>query len=294
VQSLATRRRHVPLRLLYVGTAILILLLLATNFAVIVHLRQTALRDEDGNLKTVSLILAEQAERTFQSVDPVISSIAERIAAEGATDSGSFEEKVADCDMHVLLREKISGVQQLDAVILGGHEGKVINFSRSWPIPPVDISDRSFFRAMKQDSNLKSAISEPIKNRTTGTWTIYLARRVSGANGEFFGLILGAIEMRYFEDFYRAISLGEDSSIALLRLDGITLTRFPRTDTVGKTFSSAERLLGGAGWAVLHQVSPIDAQMRILRRVASPAIPCSPSRLNPKRRYWRDGGISLG
>jgi hypothetical protein len=124
VQSFAAKRRHVPLRLLYVGTAILILLLLATNFAVIVHLRRAVLSDEDGDLKTLSLILAEQAGRTFQSVDLVISSVAERIVADGVTDSASFDQKVASHDIHILLREKISGVQQLAAVILVNREAR--------------------------------------------------------------------------------------------------------------------------------------------------------------------------
>jgi diguanylate cyclase (GGDEF)-like protein len=262
--SPAAKPRHTPLRLLYVGTALLILVLLGTNTAVIVDLRESALLNEEGQLKTLSLIVAEQADRSFGAVDRVLSSVAERVAADGVTDIASFDEKMAGHDIYILLREKITGVPQLDAVILVSHEGKVINFSRSWPIPQVDISDRLFFRAMKQDPNLKSEISEPVQNRTTGTWTMYLAHRVSGPNGEFLGLILGAIELRYFEDFYRAMSLGEGSSVAILRLDGVTLTRFPRTDTVGKVFSNAQRLLGGNVSAVLRQVSPVSGLMGIV------------------------------
>jgi signal transduction histidine kinase len=262
-QSPAVKRRYTPQRLLYVGTAILIFLLFATNFAVIVHLRETALRNEDGNLKTLSLVLAEQAERTFQSVDLVISSVAETIAAAGVADGDAFEEKLASYDIHTLLREKISGVQQLDAVILVGHDGKVINFSRSWPIPRVDISDRHYFLAMKQDPNLKSEITQPIQNRSTGAWTIYLAHQVRGANGEFIGLILGAMEMRYFEDFYRAISLGEGSSIGLQRLDGIMLARFPQRDAIGKSFSGAKHLLNGGTWGLVHEANLTDGQMAI-------------------------------
>src|SRR5665213_1228874 len=54
----------------------------------------------------------------------------------------------------------------------------------------------------REDPTRKNDISEPTKNRATGTWTIYLVHRVSGPNGEFLGLILGAMEMRYFEAFY--------------------------------------------------------------------------------------------
>jgi diguanylate cyclase (GGDEF)-like protein len=261
--SPAAKSRHAPLRLIAVGTALLILLLLLTNVAVILHLRTRALVDEEHRLKSFSLILAEEADRSFQSVDLVISSVAEGLAAEGATDSASFDQKMGSHDIHLLLQEKISGLPQLDAVTVISSEGKLVNFSRSWPIPEVDVSDRRYYQALKDDANLKSYISEPVQNRGTSVWTIFLAHRVSGANGEFLGIILGAIKMRYFEDFYRIISSQSGGSIALVRLDGVTLTRFPRTDTIGQVFSNAQRMLGGGTSGSLREPSPIDGQMSI-------------------------------
>ena len=269
--SPAAKRRYTPQRLLYVGTAVLILLLLATNFAVILHLRESALRNEEGYLKTLSLILAEQAERTFESVDLVISGVADGLRAEGVTDVASLATQMAGHDVHLLLREKIVGVPQLAAVTVFSSDGKMINSSRTWPTPQIDISDRAYIDVLKNDPGQQNYITEPIRNRDTGTWTIYLVHQVRGANGEFLGLILGAMDMRYFEDFYRAISLGKGSSIAILRLDGVTLTRVPRTDTTGKAFSNARRLLNGAPWAVSRHVNPIDGQMGIIsvRRLAN-------------------------
>ena len=263
VQSFAAKRRATPLRPLYVGTAILIFLLFAVNLAVVVDLRERELSAEEGQLKALSLILAEQAERSFQSVDLVISSVAQRVAAEGVTDSVSFDEKMASHDTYLLLREKITGVPQLAAVNLFSHDGEMINSSRSWPNPGIHIADRDFFKAVKADPNLKTLVTEPVQARSTGTWTIYQARRVSGANGEFLGLILGAVELRYFEDFYRAISLGAGSSIAVVRLDGVTLTRFPRTDTIGKVFSNAQHLLPDGVSGKVRELNPINGQMTL-------------------------------
>jgi hypothetical protein len=178
--SPASKVRTSSLRLTYVGTALLILILLAANTAVILHFRATELLDEEHHLKILGLVLAEQADRTFKYVDLVISSVAMGIAAEGVTDGASFDQKLSGQDLHLLLREKIVGVPQLDAVIVVNHEGKVVNFSRSWPIPEINISDRDFFQAMKNDLTRKNDISEPIQSRATGTWTIYLAKQVTG------------------------------------------------------------------------------------------------------------------
>jgi diguanylate cyclase (GGDEF)-like protein len=256
--------RNSPVRLLYACTGLLILVLLTTNAAVILHLREHELLHEQDQMATFSLILAEQADRSFESVDLVISNIAERIAADGVTDSISFNQKMSGHDIFVLLQEKITEVPQLDAIVLFDRDGALINSSRSWPRPDVHISDRVFFTAVKADPRLNTYVTEPIQNRTTGTWTIYLSHRLSGPNGEFIGVVLGAIQLRYFEDFYQAISPGEGSSVAILKLDGVTLTRFPRTDTIGKTFSNARLLLRGGNSAVLHQISPINGEMGIV------------------------------
>lgn len=254
---------RVPLRLLFACTAFLILVLLAASAVVIVHLRQSGLLDEEADLKNLSLVLAEQSDRLFQSVDLVISSVAEEAAREGVTDAASFEQKLSSREVHLALQERITGIPQLDAVVVVNREGKVINFSRAWPIPEIDNADRDYFRVLREDPNSKSFISQPVKNRGSGTWSIFLARRVSGANGEFLGLILGTIELRYFEDFYRAISLGEGSSIAIQRLDGVMLARFPPTDAIGKAFASSQHLLNRGSWGILRESSPIDGKMRI-------------------------------
>jgi hypothetical protein len=151
-----------------------------TDAAVNLHLRQSQLLEAEGQLKTVSLILAEQADRSFESVSLVLSSVAEHLAAEGVTDSASFDEKMASRDTYRLLRDKMTGVSQLDAVNVFGRDGNMINSTRSWPHPDVHIADRDFFKTVKTDPTLKIYVTEPLQNRATGTWTLYLAYRVTG------------------------------------------------------------------------------------------------------------------
>jgi signal transduction histidine kinase len=263
MRFLVLNARRPPLRLLWAGAGFLIAVLVATSTTVVLRLHESVLLDRESDLANISLTLAEEADRSFQSVDLVISSIAAEVGTEGVTDAASFEQKMSGYDVYRTLRETITGIPQLSAVVVINSNGRVINFSRSWPTPEIDNSGRDYFRAMKADPNLQSYISEPLQNHGSGTWSIFLVRRVNGPSGEFIGLILGTIDLRYFEDFYQAISLGEDSSIALQRSDGVMLARFPSTAAIGKTFSRSERLLGDRTSAVLREASPIDGTMRI-------------------------------
>jgi signal transduction histidine kinase len=263
MKSLGSNSRTPSLSLVYAGAALLILVLLVGSAIVISRLRDAAMLDEARDLKNLSLTLAEQADRSFLSVDLVLSSTIDGLMKDGVSDAALFDRQIRGYDFHQSLREKMTGIPQLDAVVVEDRDGKVINFSRFWPIPDIDNSDRDYFRALKSDPNLKSYISNPVQNRGSGTWTIFLARRVNGPKGEFLGVILGGIQLSYFEDFYRAITPAEDSSIALQRSDGVMLARFPATDAIGRTFSTAEHLLQGGSSGFMREVSPIDGRMRL-------------------------------
>jgi signal transduction histidine kinase len=108
--------------------------------------------------------------------------------------------------------------------------GTLLNFSRYWPIPAVNVADRDYYKALKNDPSLESFVGEPVQNRGDGNWVIYLARRLDDPNGQFLGMVLGTISLRYFENFFGATSLGEGSSVSLMRDDGALIAGFPFHD----------------------------------------------------------------
>jgi signal transduction histidine kinase len=252
-----------PLHLLYLGTVLLIGLVLATNAALVLQLRQSELAVQERQLESLNLTLAEQADRSFQSIDLVLASVAGLVADYGAENRSAFERDMGTREIHRLLRDKITGLPQIDAVTLINADGDLVNFSRYWPIPTVNVADRDYFKALKAAPKLKTFISAPVRNRGTGTWTIYLARRLDGRDGQFLGLALGAVRLQYLEDFYRAVLPGPDSSVDLLRHDGMMLVRYPSTSAIGRKFDVSHILMGSAAGTVRGH-SPVDGQMRLV------------------------------
>jgi signal transduction histidine kinase len=255
--------RSLPLYWLSGGAALLILVLFTVGGYVILHLRETTLQGEERELKLLSLTLSEQADRSLQSVDLVVLSTIDGLVKNGVTDAASFAERASSHDFHLLLREKMAGTPQLDAVVVENATGTVINSTRSWPTPQIDNAARDYFQALHADPKLQAYISHPMRNLGSGAWTIMLARRVNGPGDEFLGVILGAVDLRYFDDFYRAIEPVGDASFALQGTDGVMLTRYPATDAIGKTFSNAEHLLQGGNAGFLREASPIDGKIRL-------------------------------
>jgi Signal transduction histidine kinase len=255
-------RRSLSLRALGLGSLALICTIIGSNVIFLSNLRESSLQTAEANLARYSLMLVEEADRSFKSVDLVLSSIGDYLGRREVTDSASYQRIMSDQATHLLLKEKITGLPQIDAVTMINAQGKLINFSRYWPIPDVNVSDRDYFKALKADPNLETFISAPIQNRGSGTWNIYIARRLNDPNGEFMGLLLGAMSLQYFENFFASTSLGVGSSVSLVREEGTLLASYPQSENIGKQSSgSGQRALAAGG--NIRDLSANDQTMRI-------------------------------
>ena len=80
-----------------------------------------------------------------------------------------------------------------------------------------------------------------MRNRGTGQWTFYLARKLRGVDGHLIGIAIVGIQCEYFQRFYESIDSARNGvSVALLRRDGLLLARQPPLeDYVGKSFAGA-------------------------------------------------------
>ena len=82
-----------------------------------------------------------------------------------------------------------------------------------------------------------------MRNRASGTWVIHLARKIAGPNGEFRGLVSGALELKYFEEFFGDIALAPGGTIEVFRHDTTLLVRHPKVEAlIGKRFPAATAL----------------------------------------------------
>ena len=270
-------------------TLALICSIVGTDLIFLHNLRENTLQTAEVNLARYSLTLAENADRSFKSLDLVLSSVGDYLTRKGVTDGASYRRLTADQETHSLLKEKIAGLPQVDAVTMIDANGKLLNFSRYWPIPDVNVSDRDYYKTLKADPSLESFISLPVQNRGSGTWNIYVARRLNGPNGEFMGMLLGAMSLQYLENFFGATSLGLDSTISLVREDGVLLAHFPPTDEIGKLSSGGgQRALAAGG--TIREVRTRDnrATLRAARMLPNyPALVVVSQTEESALRSWR-------
>src|SRR5262245_8522678 len=214
-----------------VGLAIGIIVvgIIATAMTIWAWRRDTtnaAVRDI-GNIATV---LAEQTSRSVQSMDLVLSDLQDKLRAMGATTPESFRRVTETKEVYNILVDRLQRLSQATVITLVDNNGKVVNTTRSWPRPSIDVSDRDYFLHAKSSRDRNLFVSAPVPSRATELPTLYWSRRISAPDGDFLGVIIAGSEVAYFKVIYDSVQALSGQSFTLLRDDGTILVRHPDRD----------------------------------------------------------------
>jgi signal transduction histidine kinase len=266
-------------RLVLFAGALLIVLLSAAAAFMLWRSREDQLDTWRRYLQNFSATTAEHATQTVMSADFVLRRIVDRVQAAGVDSDARLAEFAGTRAMFDFIHERAVELPLIDVATIVALDGRILNFSRSFPTPPINLADRDYLQAHLADPSLELYLSQPVQNRGNGRWTFYLARKIHARSGRLIGIALAGLEVDYFERFYRSINLNEGgTTIALFRRDGTLLARHPqRPQSLGKSFRDGagfraleEALSQGRPWAtaLTSQARVTDASDATVRLVA--------------------------
>ncbi len=236
-------------RLIVAGVALLVVAVAGTALT-IQDQRAVTLDDATRNLARLGMAVAEQTSRSVQAVDLVLQTLQDQIAADHIDTEAAFKSRLGTALQYEQLKIQTNNLPQSNAFSIADNTGKLVNLSRGWPLVPTDLSDRDYYLYFRDHDDPNVFVSHPVMNRGDGTWTFYLVRRINNPKGEFLGMVLGAVDLEYFEDFYRALTAGTDTVVTMTQQDGTYLTGYPAMahialpPTPGSWQDATERLPG--------------------------------------------------
>ena len=229
------RRGPIPSLIL---CGVLIITAIAVGTAVMIaNFRERALVNSERELENTVLLLARHFDQQLEQLDIVQRQLVEYINLAAITSGEDYERKMSGQDVHLMLKAKIGALTYVSTLNLIGSDGNLINSTHLWSVPSITDVGRDYFEALKSDPQAAAVLSNPVKSRISGDWTIKMARRLSAPNGEFLGLIVGTIQLSQFENFFTSVALGEGAAIAMFHRDGTLLARHPHLEPmVGRNF----------------------------------------------------------
>ncbi len=161
-----------PTRLIVVCGAILLAIVIAATIALLSNLRDRDLAEKERALESLTSVLAEQIDRSFESIELVQMAVIERMRTLGIASAEDYERRMSSHDTYERLKDAINGLPYIDAIVLTDARGRLINFSRSWPIPNVNIPDNDPSTEFASNPRLTSFVGKPLRSPATGKWVV--------------------------------------------------------------------------------------------------------------------------
>jgi hypothetical protein len=184
-------------RFLWAISGLLITLTVAAAGLLIWFQRQAVVDERMMDVTALTALLADHTAHDVQIIDLVLSDIQSRIIDWGINSAEQFQNSLKDRETNRLLRERQRYLTQGGAIGLYDAAGQMLNVSNSWPVPAISATDRDYYRRFVEHDDATLFVGAPIRSRVTGSWTITLSRRITGPRGEFLGMAVAGIELRY-------------------------------------------------------------------------------------------------
>jgi diguanylate cyclase (GGDEF)-like protein/PAS domain S-box-containing protein len=254
-----------PVQLIIVSGIILVAVVVAVTSSLLSNMRDRDLAEREQGLSALATMLSEQLDRTFQSIDLVQTVLIDQMQSAGALTASNFDQQISGYDTHQRLEDLIGGLPYVDSLVLTDPNGRLINYSRGWPIPTITSPDQDYSIAFKADPHLLSYFGKPRRSPSTGKWVLTIARKIVSSDGEFLGVILGTMELQYFEKLFASVAPGDGGIISMQLSDATMLVRYPHLESViGQSYPYALSAIENSDRGTVRFVGQMDGQERIL------------------------------
>jgi len=170
-------------------------------------------------------------------------------------------------ELHDRIRQQIADLPQVETAWAVDRTGHLLVGGRNYPGRGLDLSDRDYFRAMREPG--AEVYISGLQSRFDNKPFFAVARRRLGPAGEFDGVVVVAVSPDFFRSFYaKLLPDSVDYAAGIFRSDGATLARYPEIVWRGSGPAPPEALLKAAAEnprsGVLMQPSAFDGIVKVI------------------------------
>ena len=223
------------------------------------HLRGEAIQSGERLTASFAHVIEEQTERSIQLIDERLQTA---VTGLGQLDAaGQLSEQTS----RTLLKKQLKDLPFVRAFWVLNAEGRS-KFDSDAGNTGLNYADRDYFQIYLTQPQTKFYVGRPVRSATTGAWLISVARPLQSAGGKFAGVVVAALEPRFFQSLWQQADLGDGSAIALWRRDGVLMMRSPTSDArMGEDFAAYSlfrKWLPGGPVGAFHDISPFEGDFR--------------------------------
>lgn len=199
-----------------------------------------AVADGKRTAANFSLATAAYTQQALLAADLILRSMLDWVADEDIQSEAQFVETMRQQRLHDVMQDRVVALPQVSIALVFDKQANLLNSSLDGPAPP---SERQALQARLNSAGPPLSSSRALMDPSVKRWTFYLSRKIASKSDRLLGMASVGMDSDYFANLFRSISLGEDCSASLFRLDGALLaTTLTTPDLMGKTFDDAPAL----------------------------------------------------
>ncbi|MGZ3182666.1 MAG: ATP-binding protein [Telluria sp.] len=208
----------------------LVVMILASAISAAVMLRTRTIEDWKRRLGNLALTVSEHTSQTMTSAYLVLDNLSDDIRDKNVENVAELHKIFDNAATYQNLRDRITGLPQIDVAAIVDADGNVVSSSRGYPTESYNVEARDYFARHHADPHLGTFISAPVRNRFTDQWTFYISRRIDNRRGDMVGLAVVGLSCESFTDLFRRINIDPYASLSIYRRDYTLITRWPLVD----------------------------------------------------------------
>jgi len=217
------------------------------------HVRDANLRGAKIVTASLAESLSRQIDTTLKTADSVVSSLVQRVEAEGVTPESMQR-------LYGLMTSLAAALPAIHEMGLIDKDGNAIVKSLVPHPQGMNYSERDYFRFLSTHDIRDVFIGVPVKSKVDGSLNVTVSRRVNAPDGRFAGVVVTSVSTDFFRKLFENVQGKSGASINLVMDNGTLLARSPAS------FGSSElNALLALPADATEYVSPEDG----IRRVGS-------------------------
>ena len=205
-------RSRMPRLLLVVVLALLAFLL----SYLLLSSYQDQIRKAEVGVRNLAAILETQLYATLRRADADLLALSSEIPI-GALNAKSVAQYQQE--LHGRLVSRLIHVEQMDGFHVFDANGVALYSSHGMPAPVLDISDRAYFRTLRDDPDAGLVFSSVVRSGFSGNDILVVARGIRDERGKFTGVVISPLDLDSYKRQFDALNIGEKGFVALMRLD---------------------------------------------------------------------------
>ena len=177
--------------------------------------RRAALETGRAEAQNLALVMSQHMKTVLDGVDRTLT-LAKLF----------HERKVSNVSLSELAEamRPVEGTEAERRINLFDSNGRfVASTDASVQATSVSIADRRYFAAARARSDVPLHIGEPVMGRVSNVQLIPVAKRLAARGGEFDGVVVTALDPQRLVTLFRALRVGEQSSVGIAHRDGPVL-----------------------------------------------------------------------